>query len=78
MPDVRPHLERNLAQAEFLGQTARAKALKSRLAELDEAPAAPSMSNTKDELLAAAELAGVTADESMTKAEILEALGAES
>lgn len=33
-----------------------------------------SMSNTKDELLAAAELAGVEADESMTKAEILEAL----
>jgi hypothetical protein len=34
----------------------------------------PSMSNTKKELLEAAEVAGVEADESMTKAEILEAL----
>ena len=76
MPDIRPHLERNLAQAEALGQTARAKALKARLAELDEAPATPSLSNTKAELLAAAELAGVSVDESMTKAEILEAIEA--
>jgi hypothetical protein len=46
--------------------------------DAEEAPEAPSMSNTKDELLAAAEAAGVDADESNTKAEILEALnGAE-
>lgn len=76
MADIRNHLERNLVQAEALGQTARAKALKARLAELDAAPEVPSMSNTKAELLAAAELAGVDADESMTKAQILEALEA--
>lgn len=74
MSDLRPHLERNLVQAEALGQTARAKALKARLADLDEAPEAPSMSNTKAELLAAADAAGVDVDESMTKAEIIEAL----
>ena len=33
-----------------------------------------SMANTKDDLLAAAQVAGVEVDESMTKAEILEAL----
>jgi hypothetical protein len=44
-------------------------------ASLVEEPASPvSMSNNKAELLAAAEIAGVEADESMTKAEILEAL----
>lgn len=44
-------------------------------ADLVEEPAPSySMSNTKAELLAAAEAAGVEADESMTKAEILEAL----
>jgi hypothetical protein len=42
----------------------------------EEVPAL-SMSNTKAELLAAAEAAGVEADESMTKAQILEALEAE-
>ncbi len=31
MPDIKPHLERNLAQAEALGQTERAKKLKERL-----------------------------------------------
>lgn len=72
MPDIRPHLERNLAQAEQLGQTERAKKLKARLAE-EEAPAL-SMSNSKAELLAAAEAEGIEVDESMTKAEILEAL----
>jgi hypothetical protein len=41
----------------------------------DEAPSL-SMSNSKVELLAAAEAVGVEADESMTKAEILEALNA--
>lgn len=41
----------------------------------DEPAPSYSMSNTKAELLAAAEEAGVEADESMTKAEILEALG---
>ena len=77
MADIRAHLERNLAQAEFLGQTERAKRIKARLKELEVAPDAPSMSNTKDELLAAAELAGVVVDESMTKVEILEALEAD-
>lgn len=71
---LRAHLERNLAQAEALGQKDRAKKLKDRLADLDKAPEAPSMSNTKDELLAAAEAAGVDVDESMTKSEILDAL----
>ena len=71
---LRVHLVRNLARAEQLGQTERAKALKSRIQDLDDAPAAPSMANTKDELLAAAQAAGVDVDESMTKAEILEAL----
>jgi hypothetical protein len=74
MPNIRPHLERNLAQAEALGQTERAKKLKARIAEIDDAPEAPSLSNTKAELLAAADLAGVAVDESMTKAEILELL----
>jgi hypothetical protein len=68
----------NLANAEKLGQTERAKRAKARVAELEAGSVAldagPSMSNTKDELLAAAGLAGVTVDESMTKAEILEAL----
>jgi hypothetical protein len=41
----------------------------------DEAPA-PSMSNTKAELLEAADAAGLDVDESNTKAEILEALEA--
>jgi hypothetical protein len=48
-------------------------------AELAEAETpALSMSNKKDELVAAAEAAGLEVDETMTKAEILEALdGAE-
>jgi len=71
---LKAHLERNLAQAEQLGQEDRVKLLKERIAELEEAPEAPSMSNTKDELLAAADATGIDADESMTKAEILEAL----
>ena len=45
------------------------------LAEQDEP--AYSMSNNKAELLAAAEAAGVEADESMTKRQILEALEAD-
>ena len=73
MPDIRPHLERNLAQAEALGQTERADKLRARLEGPTEDPT-PSMSNTKAELLAAAEAAGVDVDESSTKAEILAAL----
>ena len=37
---LKPHLERNLAQAEQLGQTDRAKKLKKRIADLDPKPAA--------------------------------------
>ena len=37
MADIRPHLERNLAQAEQLGQTSRAKALQARINKLDKA-----------------------------------------
>lgn len=70
MPDIRPHLQRNLVQAEALGQTERAKKLRARLAEAN-VPAL-SMDNTKAELLAAAE--GLDVDEQNTKAEILEAL----
>jgi hypothetical protein len=69
---VRLQLERNLAQAESLGDEEWAGQIRARLG--DEIPEAPSMSNTKAELLEAAEAAGVEADESMTKAEILEAL----
>lgn len=75
MADLSVHLQTNLAQAEALGQTERAKALKAKLAEL-EAPAL-SMSDSKADLLAAAEAAGVEADESNTKAEILAALEGE-
>jgi hypothetical protein len=76
MADVTVHLRRNLARYEREGDKERVKRIKARLAELESAPEAPSMSNTKDELLAAAELAGVQVDESATKAEILEALDA--
>jgi hypothetical protein len=69
----------NLVHAERLGDTERAKRIKARIAELEAAEAvedapAPSKSNTKAELLEAAEAAGVEVDESATKAEILEAL----
>jgi hypothetical protein len=59
------HAERRRRRAEHYGLTQ----------EAAEAPL--SMQNTKAELLAAAEAAGVEADESMTKAEILKALEAE-
>jgi hypothetical protein len=73
---------RKAARFDAAGMTTQAKRAKARVSELEKVAEAlepgPSMSNTKDELLAAAELAGVTADESMTKADILEALnGAE-
>jgi hypothetical protein len=59
------HDERRRRRAEYFGL-------------VEEAPASPSMSNTKAELVAAAEAAGLEVDESMTKAELLEALnGAE-
>jgi hypothetical protein len=59
------HDERRRRRAEWYGLS-------------EPAPEAPTMSNTKAELLAAAEAQGVEADESMTKTEILEALsGAE-
>jgi hypothetical protein len=74
MADVTVHLRRNLARYEREGDTERVKRIKARLAELESAPEAPSMSSTKDELLAAAASAGVTVDESMTKAEILDAM----
>lgn len=72
---LRAHLERNLVQAEQLGQTDRVAKLKARLGDLD-APevASLSMVNSKAELVAAAEATGVDVDESWTKAEILEAL----
>jgi len=76
MADITVHLRRNLARYERQGDTERVKAIKARLADLEKVEESVSMSNTKDELLAAADLAGVSADESMTKAEILEALDA--
>jgi hypothetical protein len=74
MADLASKLRHQLPRLELAGdeRLERAKAL---LAELEApAPEAPSMSNAKAELLAAAELAGVQADESMTKAEILDAM----
>lgn len=48
MPDLKPHLERNLAQAKALGQTERVEALKARLAELKKpAPKPPDESTNK-------------------------------
>ncbi len=72
---IRAHLERNLVQAEQLGQTERAAKLKARI-ELESSveEGSMSMSNSKAELVAAAEATGVDVDESWTKAEILEAL----
>ncbi|HEY7824817.1 MAG TPA: hypothetical protein VIG24_18400 [Acidimicrobiia bacterium] len=58
------HQDRNRRRAEHFGL----------VESSEEAPEAPSMSNTKDELLAAAEVAGLDVDETNTKAEILEAL----
>lgn len=59
------HHDRNRRRAEHFGFT-----------DLESVPDAPSMNNTKAELLEAAAVAGVEADESMTKAQILEALEA--
>jgi hypothetical protein len=81
MADIKAHLEANLAQAEALGQAERAKKLKARLDELEkpvEEPAKPLDKLNKAELLEAAEAAGVEADESMTKKQIVEALEGES
>jgi hypothetical protein len=71
MADLESKLRHQMPRYELLGgeRLERAKELLG-----ESAPEAPSMSNTKDELLAAASAAGVSADESMTKAEILEAL----
>lgn len=79
MADLKAHLERNLKQAEQLGQTERVKRIKARLVDLEAAEEAPvpSMANTKDELLEAADAAGVDVDESMKKREILKVLEAE-
>jgi hypothetical protein len=77
MADIKAHLQTNLTQAEQLGDVDRAERLKARIAELEKVDVGVSASNTKVELLEAAVAAGVVADESMTKAEILEALEAE-
>lgn len=76
MADLKAHLEANLVQAEALGQTDRAAKLKARIGGLEAATqeTALSMANSKAELVAAAEAAGVDVDETWTKAEILEAL----
>ena len=78
MADVTVHLQRNLARYEREGDKVRAKAIRDRLEALEAVEEGLSMSNKKSELIEAAEAAGVAVDETMTKAEILEALnGAE-
>jgi hypothetical protein len=72
MAGIKAHLEANLAQAEQLGQTERVHRLKARLKELEEPK--PLDKLNKAELLEAAEAAGVEADESMTKKQIVAAL----
>jgi hypothetical protein len=74
MAGIKAHLEANLVQAEQLGQTERAKKLKARLDELEGDEPKPLDKRNKAELLEAAEAAGVEADESMTKKQIVEAL----
>jgi hypothetical protein len=69
-----------LANAEKIGNADQVKRLKARLKDFDsvpeeaEEPAALSMDNTKAELLAAANEAGLEVDDAMTKAEIMEVL----
>jgi hypothetical protein len=69
---------RKAARFDAAGMTTQAKRAKARVSELEKVAealeAGPSMSSTKDELLAAAASAGVTVDESMSKAEILDAM----
>jgi hypothetical protein len=74
MAGIKAHLEANLVQAEALGQAERAKKLKARLDELEGDESKPLDKLNKAELLEAAEAAGVEADESMTKKQIVEAL----
>jgi hypothetical protein len=74
MADVTVHLLRNLARYEAQGDTERVKKLKARLDELEGDESKPLDKLNKAELLEAAEAAGVEADESMTKKQIVEAL----
>jgi hypothetical protein len=77
MAGIKAHLEANLVQAEALGQAERAKKLKARLDELEGDESKPLDKLNKAELLEAAEAAGVEADESMTKKQIVAALEAD-
>ena len=73
-------VERKLANAEKVGNADQVKRLKARLKDFPEVEAQHgavepvSKSNKKAEILEAAKAAGVDADESMTKDELLEAL----
>jgi crotonobetainyl-CoA:carnitine CoA-transferase CaiB-like acyl-CoA transferase len=73
MADLATHLRKQMPRYE-LAQDERLERAKARLAELEKAEGGPSMSNTKAELLAAAEEAGVEVAEDATKRQILEAL----
>jgi len=76
MADLATHLRHQMPRYE-LAQDERLERAKTLLADIEKAESGPSMSNTKAELLEAAEAAGVEVDESATKAEILEALEAD-
>lgn len=72
MVDLATHIRRQLPRWELTRDEAWLEKAKARLADL-EGPGL-SMSNTKAELLAAAEAEGIAVDESMTKSDILAAL----